>query len=68
MKAPKPKHKSLTRRRLTSFDGVRDIKIGAASVEAREKGNAHVTGQGVDRDDSGMSDVEERQKRYGFLY
>lgn len=47
---------------------MRDIKIGAASVEAREKGNAHVTGQGVDRDDSGMSDVEERQKRYGFLY
>lgn len=68
MKAPKPKQKSLTRRRLAKIDGVKDVKIGRASVEAREQGNAHVTGQGVDRDDSGMSDVEERQKRHGFLY
>ncbi len=68
MKVPKAKCKGLTKRRLSSFDGVRDVKIGAASVEAREQGNAHVTGQGVDRDDSGLSDVEERRKRYGFLY
>lgn len=68
MKAPKPKQKSLTRRRLQHIDGVKDIQIGPATVEAREQGNAHVTGQGVDRDDTGMSDVEERQKRHGFLY
>ena len=68
MKAPKPKQKGLTKRRLSSLDGVRDVKIGRASVEAREQGNAHVTGQGVDRDDSGMDDVEERRKRHGFLY
>lgn len=68
MKAPKAKQKSLTKRRLSSFDGVRDIKIGPASVEARQQGNAHVTGQGVDRDDSGMADVEERRKKFGFLY
>ncbi len=68
MKVPKAKSKGLTKRRLSSFDGVRDVKVGPASVEAREQGNAHVTGQGVDRDDSGLSDVEERRKRYGFLY
>lgn len=68
MKVPKAKCKGLTKRRLSSIDGVRDVEIGPASVEAREQGNAHVTGQGVDRDDSGLSDVEERRKRYGFLY
>lgn len=56
------------RKRLQSIDGVKDVKIGPASVEARAQGNFHVTGQGVDSDDSGMDDVEERRKRYGFLY
>jgi hypothetical protein len=55
-------------KRLSRPDGVKDCKIGPASVEARERGNAHVTGKGVDYDDSGMSDVEERRSRYGFLY
>lgn len=68
MKAPKAKNRQLASHRLSSWDGVKDVKVGRASVEAREKGNAHVTGQGVDRDDSGMSDVEERRKRFGFLY
>ena len=68
MKVPKPKHKGLSRHRLSSIDGVKDVKIGRASVEARERGNAHVTGQGVDSDDSGFSDVEERRKKFGFLY
>lgn len=54
--------------RLQNWDGVRDVKIGTASVEARQVGNAHVTGKGVDRDDSGYADVEERRKRYGFLF
>lgn len=68
MKVPKAKHKGLTSRRLSSIDGVKDVKIGRASVEHRERGNAHVTGQGADRDDSGMADVEERRDRFGFLY
>ena len=63
-----PKEIAGKRCRLKDWDGVRDVEIGSASVEAREKGNAHVTGQGVDSDDSGYSDVEERRKRYGFLY
>jgi hypothetical protein len=68
MKVPKAKHKGLTRQRLSNLNGVKDVKIGRASVDAREQGNAHVTGQGVDRDDSGFSDVEERRKKFGFLY
>jgi hypothetical protein len=68
MKVPKAKHKGLKSCRLSSIDGVKDIKIGPASVENRQRGNAHVTGQGADRDDSGFSDVEERRERFGFLY
>jgi len=68
MKAPKAKNRQLSSHRLQSWDGVRDVKVGRASPEAREHGNAHVTGQGVDRDDSGFSDVEERRKKFGFLY
>lgn len=63
-----PKKLAGKRCRLQSWDGVRDVKIGSASVEARQRGNAHVTGQGVDRDDSGYTDVEERQRRFGFLF
>ncbi len=47
---------------------MKDVAIGSASVDARRQRNAHVTGQGVDRDDSGFADVEERRKRFGFLY
>ncbi len=68
MKLPKPTNRQVSKKRLKDWDGVRDVEIGPASVEAREKGNAHVTGQGVDSDDSGLADVEERRKRYGFLY
>ena len=63
-----PKKIAGKRFKLSSWDGVRDVKIGTASVDSRQKGNAHVTGQGVDRDDSGFADVEERQKRFGFLF
>lgn len=63
-----PKKLAGKRCRLKSWDGVRDVKIGTASVEARQEGNAHVTGQGVGRDDSGFMDVEERQKKFGFLF
>ncbi len=69
MRVPKPKHKSTRRMRLSHIDGVRDVQIGPATVEARREGNAHVTGKGAgSRDDSGMVDVEERRKRFGFLY
>lgn len=63
-----PKQIAGKRRRLQSWDGVKDVAIGNASVDARRQRNAHVTGQGVDRDDSGFADVEERRKRFGFLY
>lgn len=66
--AKSPKQLAGKRRRLQNWDGVKDVEIGNASVDARERGNAHVTGQGVDRDDSGYSDVEERRKRFGFLF
>jgi hypothetical protein len=66
--AKSPKQIAGKRCRLKNWDGVKDVAIGSASVEARQRGNAHVAGQGVDSDDSGFSDVEERRKRYGLLY
>lgn len=68
MKVPKPKSRVVNSNRLSSWDGVKDVKIGPSSVESRQEGNAHVTGKGADRDDSGFNDVEERRKRHGFLY
>ena len=68
MKVPKPKSRVVNSHRLSSLDGVKDVKLGPSSVEARQAGNAHVTGKGAERDESGFSDVEERRKRYGFLY
>jgi hypothetical protein len=44
------------------------VKIGPAAVEAREDGNAHVTGKGFQDTDARYEDAEERRKRYGFLY
>lgn len=68
MRVPKAKSRVVMEKRLSRPDGVKDVKIGPASVEAREMGNAHVTGKGAERDDSGFNDVEERRTRYGFLY
>jgi hypothetical protein len=68
MPAQSPKKIAGKRFRLKNWDGVKDVTIGNAYPAAREKGNAHVTGQGVDSDDSGFNDVEERRKRFGFLY
>lgn len=63
-----PKQIAGKRARLKNWDGVADIEIGSASVDARQMGNAHVTGQGVDSDESGYADVEERRKKFGFLF
>jgi len=67
-RVPKPTNRVVNSHRLSNLDGVKDVKLGPASVEARQDRNAHVTGKGADSDDSGFSDVEERRKRYGFLY
>lgn len=68
MKVPKPTNRVVSEHRLSNLDGVKDIKIGPASVESRQQGNAHVSGKGAERDDTGFSDVEERRKRHGFLF
>lgn len=63
-----PKQLAGIRYRLQHIDGVKDVEIGNASVEARARGNFHVTGKGTDSDDSGFSDVEARRKRQPFLF
>ena len=66
-RVPKATNRVVSEHRMSTLDGVKDVKVGPASVEARQQGNAHVTGKGAERDDSGFSDVEERRRRYGFL-
>lgn len=67
-RVPKATNRVLLEKRLSNLDGVKDVKIGPASVEARQDRQAHVTGKGAERDDSGFTDVEERRSRHGFLY
>lgn len=67
MRVPKAKNKAVMSKRLKHIDGVRDVKIGRASVEARERGNAHVTGKGVSSDDTGFDDVAARNDRFGLF-
>lgn len=68
MPAQSPKKIAGKRFRLKDWEGVKDVTIGNAYPDARAQRNAHVTGQGVDSDDSGYADVEERRKKFGFLY
>ena len=68
MKVPKPKSRIVKSNRLSNWDGVKDVEVGRATVDDRQQGNAHVTGKGAERDDTGFSDIEERRKRHGFLY
>lgn len=63
-----PKQLAGKRYRLHRIDGVKDVKIGNASVEAREQGNAHVTDKNLYFDESGFSDLEERRKRRPSFY
>ena len=67
MSVPKAKSRVVMSKRLKYIDGVREVKIGRASVEARERGNAHVTGKGVDSDDAGFDDVAARNDRFGLF-
>ena len=67
VRVPKPTNRVVSSKRLHRLDGVKDVKIGRASVEARQRRNAKVTGGGDD-DMNGYADVEERRKRFGFLY
>lgn len=69
MRVPKPKSRVVNSSRLSSLNGVKDVKLGRSSVEGRAMGNASNSGKGAESADmSGYTDVEERQKRYGFLY
>ncbi len=68
MRVPKAKSRVVMSKRLKHLDGVKDCKINSASVEARERGNAHVTGKGAEVDDSGYDDVKEQLDRFGLFF
>lgn len=65
MPVPKAKSRTVQSHRLSGPDGVKDVKIGRASVDHRLRGNAHVTGKGAERDDSDFDDVKARNERFG---
>jgi hypothetical protein len=68
MRVPKAKSRVVMSKRLKHLDGVKDCKIGPASVESRERGNAHVTGKGAEADDSGYDDVKAQMDRFGLFF
>ena len=63
---PKQTDRVVMSKRLSSIDGVKDVKIGRASVEDRRMGNAHVTGKGADSPE--FDDQKERMKSMGGIF
>jgi len=60
----KSNHKEL---RLSSFDGVKDIKVRHASVEARENRDFSKDGSAMSAEYEGsLDDVKARAERYGL--
>lgn len=59
-------NKQVMSKRLRNIDGVKEVKIGRASVEDRRMGNAHVTGKGAD--EATYDDDREMRKRMGGVF
>lgn len=59
--------KVLASHRLKQLDGVKDIKFGDASIEARAKNDFSVDGRASKApDNSSFADVKARAERYGI--
>ncbi len=66
MKVPKPKDRCLKKVNLRDLDGVKDVTIGKASVEDRQRGHFKKTGSPADNPET--DDVKARRERYGFPF
>jgi hypothetical protein len=64
----KGKNKLVKSQRLSGLDGVRDVVVGKAGVESRQKRDFSKSGKASQRDDSGFADVDAREKRFGFRF
>ncbi len=60
--------KVLKSKRLRKLDGVKDISIGSATVDARRQRDFSKDGQAVaaDASDDNFDDVKARQERFGL--
>lgn len=65
MKAPKPKSRVVKSHNLRSLDGVKDVAIGSADVDARRSRNFKKTGETSEID---FDDDKARRERYGFPF
>ena len=64
MRVPKPKDRCVKKVNLRNLDGVRDVTIGSASVEDRQRGNFKKTGAPAEVSET--DDEKARRERYGF--
>lgn len=65
MRVPKPKHKTVQSHRLSTLDGVKDVQVGPASVDNRQRRDFSKTGLASQRDDSDFADIKARNERFG---
>jgi len=66
MKAPKPKSRVVKSHNLRSLDGVKDVAIGSADVDARRSNNFKKGGDKTA--DHDYDDDKARRERYGFPF
>ena len=64
MRVPKPKSRVVQSHRLSSFDGVRDVSVGPASVDSRQRRDFSKAGKPAS-DDSDFADIKARNERFG---
>jgi hypothetical protein len=55
--------------KLSSLNGVKDVSFGKAGIEARAHRDFSKTGKSSGhKEDSSLSDVAARQKRFGYFF
>lgn len=65
MRVPKAKSRVVKSHNLRSLDGVKDVAVGAADVDARRSRNFKKTGVASETD---FDDDKARRERYGFPF
>lgn len=66
MRVPKAKSRVVKSHNLSNLDGVKDVAIGSASVDARRSGDFSKTG--ANTSDTEYDDQKARRERYGFPF
>ncbi len=66
MRVPKPKSRVVKSHNLRNLDGVKDVVIGTADVDARRSGNFKKGG--ASNEEPQFDDDKAKRERYGFPF